>query len=50
MQESKYHALQTYNFNLWHHGLTSNLWLQAIVMALHALDDEEASFWTCSHF
>ena len=31
----------TYNFNSWHHGLMSNLWLQAIVVALHALDDEE---------
>ena len=31
----------TYNFNSWHHGL-SNLWLQAIPVALHALDDEES--------
>ena len=31
-----------YNFNSWHHGLTSNSWLQAIVMTLHALDVEEA--------
>ena len=26
----------TYHFNSWHHGL-SNLWLQAIVVVLHAL-------------
>ena len=30
-----------YNFNSWHHGLVSSLWVQAIVVVLHALDDEE---------